>query len=61
MSFPIQQSKTNSYKPGISLVFIDRVHFLHNSLDNLVKNLEENDFYYLSQEFNANVLDLFVS
>ena len=52
MSFTIQQSKTNSYKPGISLVFIDRVHF---------KNSEESDFYYLSQEFNANVLDLFVS
>ena len=41
-----------------TLVFIDNVHFLNNSLDNLVKNLESNDFYHLGQEFNANILDL---
>ena len=46
MSFTIQQPKDKS------------VHFLNNSLDNLVRNLGENDFYHLCQEFDANVLDL---
>ena len=39
-------------------MFIDSVHFLNNSLNNLVKHLRENDFYHLSQEFNANALVL---
>ena len=38
-------------------MFIDSVNFLNNSLDNLVKNLVANDFYHLSQECNAHVLD----
>ena len=58
MSFTIQQSKEKGKKPGLLLVFIDSVHFLNNSLDNLVKKLGENDFYHLSQEFNTNVLDI---
>ena len=40
------------------LVFIDSVHFSNNSIENLAKNLEENDFQNLSEEFNAKVLDL---
>ena len=40
------------------LVFMDSVHFLINSLDNLIKNLGENDFYLLNQEFNVDLLDL---
>ena len=58
MSFTIQQSKEKGNKPGLLLVFIDSVHFLNNSLDNLVKKLGENDFYHLSQGFNTNVLDI---
>ena len=58
MSFTIQQPKEKGNKPGLSLVFIDSVRFLNNSLDSLVKSLEQNEFYHLSQEFNANVLDL---
>ena len=58
MRFTIQQSKKQGIKPGLALVIIDSVHLLNNSPDNLVKNFRENDFYELSQEFNANLLDL---
>ena len=41
------------------LSFIDSFQFLSSSLDSLVKNLNKDDFKYLSQEFdNNNVLDL---
>ena len=36
------------------LVSIDSFDFLNGSSENLVKNLEKNDFHYVSQEFNAN-------
>ena len=35
-------------KQGLSLVFIERVLFLNNSLNNLIKNLRENFFHYLN-------------
>ena len=44
--------------PELPLVFIDSLHFLNGSLDNLAKNLGENNFYHLSHKFIANVLDL---
>ena len=56
--FTIKQPKKKSIKPGLPLTIIDSVYFLNNSSDNLVKNLGEHDFFYPSQEFNANVLDL---
>ena len=40
------------------LTFIDSFQFLSSSLDSLVKNLNTDDFKYLSQEFDNNVLDL---
>ena len=40
------------------LSFIDIFQFLKSSLDSLVKNLSKDDFMYLSQEFDKNVLDL---
>ena len=58
ISFTIQQPKEKGNKPGLLLVYIDSIYFLDNAIDNLVKNLVENDFYHLSQEFSANVLDL---
>ena len=58
MSFTIQQPKEKGNKPLLPLVFIDSVHFLNYSLNKLVKNLDEKNFYHLNQEFNANVLDL---
>ena len=40
------------------LRFIDSFQLLSPSLDSLVKNLGKDDFKYLSQEFDNNVLDL---
>ena len=40
------------------LIFIDSLQFLRSSLDGLVKNLLKDDFTYLSQEFDNNVLDV---
>ena len=37
---------------------IGSFQFLSSSLDRLVKNLSKDDFKYLSQEFDNNVLDL---
>ena len=39
-------------------MFKDSVHFLTNLLEKLVKNLAENSFYHLSQDFNVNSLNL---
>ena len=44
MSFTIPQPKEKGNKPGLPLVFIDSVHFLNNSSENLVKKLGENEF-----------------
>ena len=38
-----------------NLVFIDSIQFMNDSLDNLVKNLVENYFKYLSKEFSDKV------
>ena len=38
--------------------FVNSFQFLSSSLDNLVKNLNEDDFKCLSQEFDNNVLYL---
>ena len=35
-----------------NLVFIDSMQFMSSSLDSLVKNLSNNDFKYLSEEFS---------
>ena len=40
------------------MVFADSFPFLSSSSDSLVKNLNWNNFKYLSQEFDSNVLDL---
>ena len=40
------------------LSFFDSFQFLGSSLNNLVKSLSKDDFKYLSQEFDNNVLDL---
>ena len=49
MNFTTTQPKKKDIKPGLPLVLMNSVHFLNNLLDNLVKNLGENDFYHLSQ------------
>ena len=47
-----------SFSINNKLSFIDSFQFLSSSLDSLVKNLAKDDFKYLSQEFDNNVLDL---
>ena len=41
-----------------NLVFIDSMRFMNSSLDALVKNLSDNDFKHLSQEFSGEFLKL---
>ena len=41
-----------------NLVFIDSMQSMNSSLDSLVKNLSDNDFKYLSEEFSGEFLKL---
>ena len=41
-----------------NLVFIDSMQFRNSSLNSLVKNLSDNDFKYLSEEFSGKFLKL---
>ena len=41
-----------------NLVFIDSMQFMNSSLDLSVKNLSDNDFKYLSEEFSGKFLEL---
>ena len=41
-----------------NLVFIERMQFMNSSLDALVKDLSDNDFRHLSQEFSGEFLKL---
>ena len=41
-----------------NLVFIDNMQFMNSSLDVLVKNLSNNDFRFLSQEYSGDSLEL---
>ena len=40
------------------LVFIDSMQFMNSSLDKLVKNLSDEDFKYLVEEFGSENLEL---
>ena len=55
MRITIKQAKMTLI---LDLAFIDSIHFLNGSLDNLVKNLGKNDFYHLNQKWEANLLNL---
>ena len=41
-----------------NLVFIGSMQFMNSSLEKLVKNLSDNDFKYLTQEFDSKNLKL---
>ena len=41
-----------------NLVFIDSMQFTNSSLDKLAKNLPDNDFKYLTEEFGSKNLEL---
>ena len=47
-----------SFTINNKLGFIDSFQFLSSSLYSLVKNLNKDDFKYLSQEVDNNILDL---
>ena len=46
------------FKINKNLVFIDRLQFINSSIGVLVKNLLDNDFMHLSQEFSGNLSGL---
>ena len=50
--------KYMSFSTNNKLSFIDNFQFLSSSLESLVKNLGKDDFKYLSQGFDNNVLGL---
>ena len=41
-----------------NLVFTDSMQFIDSSFDKLVKNLSDNDFKYLTEEFGSKNLEL---
>ena len=41
-----------------NLVFIDSMQFMNSSLEKLVKNLSDDDFKYLTEEFGSKNLEL---
>ena len=41
-----------------NLVFIDSMQFMNSSLDKLVKNLSDEDFKYLVEEFGSEYLEI---
>ena len=47
-----------SFTINNKLCFINSFQFQSSSLNSLVKNLGKDEFQYLSQEFDNNVLDL---
>ena len=42
-----------------NLVFINSMQFMNSSLDKLVKNLSDEDFKYLAEEFGSENLEFF--
>ena len=55
---PNELEKYMAFKINKNLVFIDSMQFMNSSLDSLVKNLSDNDFKYLSEEFRGEFLRL---
>ena len=41
-----------------NLAFIDSMQFMNSSLEKLVKNLADDDFKYLTEEFGSKNLEL---
>ena len=56
---PNRLEKFMAFTINKNLVFIDTMQFINFSLNKLVKNLTDNDFKYLSEEFSA-VLKIFL-
>ena len=45
--------KYMSFNINRNMVFTDSMQFMNFSLDSLVKNVSDNDFKYLSEEFSS--------
>ena len=50
--------KYMAFKINNNLVFIDSMQFMNSILDALIKNLSNNDFKYLPEEFSSDLLEL---
>ena len=48
--------KYMSFNNNNKSIFIDSFQFLSSSIDSLAKNLDKNDFKYLSQELDSKIL-----
>ena len=46
--------KYKAFTRNKNLVFIDSKQFMNCSIQKLVKNISDNDFKFLSEEFNLN-------
>ena len=55
---PNGSEKYMAFTINRNFVFIDSMQFMNSSLDSLVKNLPDNDFKYLSEEFSGEFLRL---
>ena len=55
---PNELEEYMSFTTNNQLSFVDSFQFLSSSLDSLIKNLNKDDFKYLSQEIDKNKLDL---
>ena len=52
--------KYKAFLLGKNLVFIDSKQFINSSFEKLVKNLLENDFKYLNEDFGSKSLELLI-
>ena len=50
--------KDVNFNINSKLIFIDSCQFLSSLLESLVKNLDKDDFKYLSQEIDRKLIDL---
>ena len=50
-------NELEKYMP-FNLIFIDSILFMNSNLDKLVKNLNSEDFKYLSEEFRCEKVEL---
>ena len=56
--YQIDQKNTWRFFKNKNLVFIDSMQFMNSSLKKLIKNLSENSFKYLTEEFGSKILEL---
>ena len=57
---PDRPEKYMAFFLNKNLIFIDSMQFMNSSLEKLVKNLSDNDFKYLAEEFGFKNLELLI-